>query len=229
MIRRICVMKLSKETVDVLKNFSTINQNILIEKGSKLRTMSTMKNILGESDITETFPKDFGIYDLNEFLGVLTLVSNAELEFDNDSFLTVNNGNTTQVKYFYSDPSILTTPPDTFNPPECDVTFNIPGGVLSNILKASAVMQLPDIVMNTTECDQEFLVNVTATDIKNTTSNNYTETMNTVPRTFEFRFKADNLKMIPGDYEVSASTTAQVSNWVGKEVSYWIAMEATSD
>ena len=222
-------MKLSKETIDVLKNFSTINQNILIEKGSKLRTMSTMKNILGESNITETFPKDIGIYDLNEFLGVLTLVSNAELEFDNDSFLTVNNGNTTQVKYFYSDPSILTTPPDTFNPPECDVTFNMSSGVLNNILKASAVMQLPDIVMNTTASDQEFLVNVTATDIKNTTSNNYTETMNTVPSTFEFRFKADNLKMIPGDYVVSASTTAQVSNWVGKEVSYWIAMEATSD
>ena len=212
-------MKLSGETVDVLKNFSNINQNILIKEGTQLRTMSTMKNILAEAPIKETFPREFGIYDLNEFLGVLTLVNDAELEFDSESFLTINGGRT-KIKYFFSDSSILTTPPETFNPPECDVTFNITGKTLNSVLKASAVMQLPDIVLINGQ--------ITATDLKNTTSNNYTEDLSTSGE-FEFRFKADNLKMISGDYDVNASTTAQVSNWVGKEASYWIAMEATSD
>ena len=87
-------MKLSEQTVNILKNFSTINQNILVKEGTQLRTMSTMKNILAEANVTEMFPRDFGIYDLNEFLGVLTLVKDAELKFDNDSDLTVNGGRT---------------------------------------------------------------------------------------------------------------------------------------
>ena len=211
-------MKLSEQTVSILKNFSTINQNILVKEGSQLRTMSTMKNILAEAPVTEDFPQDFGVYDLNEFLGVLTLVKGADIEFG-DSYLTVNGGKT-KVRYFYSDPSILTTPPETFNPPESDVTFNVSQAVLANVLKASAVMQLPDVVLSNGK--------IVATDLKNVTSNNFTEDLDS-SGDFEFHFKADNLKMIPGDYQVSASTTAQVSNWVGAEASYWIAMEAISE
>ena len=223
MIRRV-KMKLSGETVDVLKNFSNINQNILIKEGTQLRTMSTMKNILAEAPIKETFPREFGIYDLNEFLGVLTLVNDAELEFNSESHLTVNGGNV-KIKYFFSDPSILTTPPESFNPPECDVSFGVTGKTLSSVLKASAVMQLPDIVI-----EGNTGASITATDLKNTTSNNYTEQLNSeTTQTFKFHFKADNLKMIPGDYQVKASSTAQVSNWVGSAASYWIALEQTSD
>ena len=214
-------MKLSEQTVNILKNFSTINQNILVKEGSQLQTMSTMKNILGTADVSEAFPRDFGIYDLNEFLGVLTLVNDAELKFDNDSYLTVNGGRT-KIRYFYSDPSILTTPPETFNPPECDVSFEVSKNVLAKVLKASAVMQLPDVVLSNGK--------ITATDLKNVTSNKFTEQLDdTVSDPFEFRFKADNLKMIPGDYNVSASTSSGVSNWVGKEASYWIAMEAKTE
>ena len=217
-------MKLSGETIDVLKNFSNINQNILIKEGTQLRTMSTMKNILAEAPIKETFPREFGIYDLNEFLGVLTLVNDAELEFNSESHLTVNGGNV-KIKYFFSDPSILTTPPESFNPPECDVSFGVTGKTLSSVLKASAVMQLPDIVI-----EGNTGASITATDLKNTTSNNYTEQLNSeTTQTFKFHFKADNLKMIPGDYQVKASSTAQVSNWVGSDASYWIALEQTSD
>jgi len=223
MIRRV-KMKLSGETVDVLKNFSNINQNILIKEGTQLRTMSTMKNILAEAPIKETFPREFGIYDLNEFLGVLTLVNDAELEFNSESHLTVNGGNV-KIKYFFSDPSILTTPPESFNPPECDVSFGVTGKTLSSVLKASAVMQLPDIVI-----EGNTGAPITATDLKNTTSNNYTEQLNSeTTQTFKFHFKADNLKMIQGDYQVKASSTAQVSNWVGSAASYWIALEQTSD
>ena len=218
MIRRV-KMKLSENTVSILKNFSTINQNILVKEGSQLRTMSTMKNILGEAGITETFPRDFGIYDLNEFLGVLSLVKDAEVNFD-ESHLTVRGGKT-QIRYFYSDPSILTTPPETFNAPDCDVSFTVHKDTLTNVLKSSAVMQLPDVVITPGK--------ITTTDLKNATSNNYDVEIDSVGQDYEFRFKADNLKMIPGDYTVHASTTAGVSNWVGDEASYWIAMEAQSE
>jgi|TARA_A100001011_G_scaffold282972_1_gene293198 hypothetical protein len=218
-------MKLSDKTVGILKNFSTINQNILIKEGSKLRTMSTMKNILAEADVSEAFPADFGIYDLNEFLGVLTLAKDADLNFDNQAFLTANSG-PTKIKYMYSDPSILTVPPETFNAPETDVDFSMPQDILASVLKASAVMQLPDI---TIVSNGNPGVEVTATDLKNTSSNNYTQVLDIDRQPFECRFKAENLKMITGDYVVNVSTSAGVSHWAGTDVSYWIAMEAKTD
>ena len=219
------MMKLSDKTVGILKNFSTINQNILIKEGSKLRTMSTMKNILAEADVSEAFPADFGIYDLNEFLGVLTLAKDADLNFDNQAFLTADSG-PTRIKYMYSDPSILTVPPETFNAPETDVDFSMPQDILSSVLKASAVMQLPDI---TIVSNGNPGVDVTATDLKNTSSNNYTQVLDIDRAPFECRFKAENLKMISGDYVVNVSTSAGVSHWAGTDVSYWIAMEAKTD
>ncbi len=219
------MMKLSDKTVGILKNFSTINQNILIKEGSKIRTMSTMKNILAEANVTEAFPADFGIYDLNEFLGVLTLAKDADLNFDNESFLTANNG-PTKIKYFYSDPSILTTPPETFNAPECNVELSMPQAQLADVLKAAAVVQLPDVVISS---DGNPGVDVIATDLKNTTSNTYTQTLDIDRPPFECIFKAENLKMISGDYQVHIATEAGVSNWVGTDVSYWIAMEAKTD
>jgi len=219
------MMKLSDKTVGILKNFSTINQNILIKEGSKLRTMSTMKNILAEADVSEAFPADFGIYDLNEFLGVLTLAKDADLNFDNQAFLTANSG-PTKIKYMYSDPSILTVPPETFNAPETDVDFSMRQDILASVLKASAVMQLPDI---TIVSNGNPGVEVTATDLKNTSSNNYTQVLDIDRAPFECRFKAENLKMISGDYVVNVSTSAGVSHWAGTDVSYWIAMEAKTD
>ena len=219
------MMKLSDKTVGILKNFSTINQNILIKEGSKLRTMSTMKNILAEADVSEAFPADFGIYDLNEFLGVLTLAKDADLNFDNQAFLTANSG-PTKIKYMYSDPSILTVPPETFNAPETDVDFSMRQDILASVLKASAVMQLPDI---TIVSNGNPGVEVTATDLKNTSSNNYTQVLDIDRQPFECRFKAENLKMITGDYVVNVSTSAGVSHWAGTDVSYWIAMEAKTD
>ena len=128
------MMKLSDATVGVLKNFANINQNILIEEGKQIRTMSTMKNILATAPLTEEFPRDVGIYDLNEFLGVLSMAKDADIQFE-DSHMTVSSGKT-KIKYMYSDPSILTVPPQTFNAPEEDRMFRIDKDELQNILKA---------------------------------------------------------------------------------------------
>ena len=222
-------MKLNKETMEVLKNFSNINQNILVKEGNKLRTMSTMKNILAEATINEPFPKEFGIYDLTEFLGVLTLVSDAELEFESDSFLIINGGHS-KIKYFFSDPSILVTPPETFNAPETDVQFMISQETMQNILKASAVMQLPDVIFNKPQGDEPTTISVT--DLKNVTSNSFSEKIDDrATKAFNFNFKAENLKMTSGNYDVKVSTEALVSHWDNtvKDIDYWIALEQPSD
>ena len=219
------MMKLSNATVGVLKNFAEINQNILIEEGKQIRTMSVMKNILASAGVPEEFPKSVGIYDLNEFLGVLSMAKDADITFE-ESRLVMKSGRNT-FKYMYSDPSILTLPPETFNEPEIDLNFNIDKELLQNILKASAVMQLPDIIMHNGE--------VTVTDLKNTTSHTFsvelpeTTSENDSWRMFRCHFKADNLKVLPVDYAVRVSTAANVSQWVGEEASYWIAMEATNE
>ena len=220
-------MKLSNDTVDVLKNFSNINQNILVKEGTKIRTMSTMKNILGEADIAESFPKEFGIYDLNEFLGVLTLTNDPEIEFNHDSYLTIRGGHS-KVQYFFSDPSILVTPPDTFNAPETDVAFTVTKEAMAKVTKASAVMQLPDLVFTGTSQG----VTMAVTDLKNTTSNQFEESWeHTGDKAFQFNYKIENLKMIPGNYDVDVSTTALVSHWKNqsKQIDYWIALEQPSD
>ena len=213
------MMKLSDTTVGLLKNFAGINQNILIEEGKNIRTMSTMKNILASSPVTEEFPRDVGIYDLNEF--VLSMAKDADIQFE-DSHMTVSSGKT-KIKYMYSDPSILTVPPQTFNAPEEDRMFRINKEELQSVLKASAVMQLPDITL----VDR----NLTATDLKNTTSNNYTiELEGSFPlREHRLHWKAENLKMVPDSYRVGVSETANVSHWVNGDtgLDYWIAMEAT--
>ena len=214
------MMKLSDATVGVLKNFANINQNILIEEGKQIRTMSTMKNILATAPLTEEFPRDVGIYDLYEFLGVLSMAKDADIQFE-DSHMTVSSGKT-KIKYMYSDPSILTVPPQTFNAPEEDRMFRIDKDELQNILKASAVMQLTDITL----VDRM----LTATDLKNTTSNNYSIELqgDFALREHRLHWKAENLKMVPDFYRVGVSETANVSHWVNGDtgLDYWIAMEA---
>ena len=220
-------MKLNNETVDILKNFSTINQNILVKEGSELRTMSTMKNILGTATVPETFPKEFGIYDLNEFLGVLTLHQTPELEFNNDSYLTIRGGSTKST-YFFSDHSILVTPPPVFNAPETDVSFKVTKEAMANVRKASAVMQLPDLVFTGTSQG----VTMAVTDLKNTTSNQFEESWeHDGDKAFQFNYKIENLKMIPGNYDVDVSTTALVSHWHNQsmEIDYWIALEQPNE
>ena len=214
-------MRLSNKTLEVLKNFSNINQNILIEEGNVLRTISTMKNILGRATIEESFPKEFGIYDLNEFLGVLSLTKDSDIELNNESYLSINSGKI-KIKYFFSDPSIIVAPPKTFNAPPTDISFTVTKEVLATVMKASAVMQLPDLVID--------FNGMKVTDLKNVTSNEFTEELVYDGPDFNIHYKIDNLKMIPGNYDVDVSTTALVSHWKlqGDLLDYWIALEQTS-
>ena len=222
-------MKLSNHTTSVLKNFATINQNLVIKEGNTITTMSAMKNIVAKADVEETFPQEVAIYDLNEFLAALSLFSSPILEFD-DQYVTIKEESnpSNSLKYFYSDPSVVQSPSKTITMPSEDVTFELSSGDLSKMKKASAVIGAPDMVLENT--NEPFKSILNAIDKKNDTANNYSLDISTNgDGEFKFYFKVENLKLMDGSYDVSVSSR-NISNFKSKnsDVEYWIALEPES-
>ena len=222
-------MKLSEHTISVLKNFASINQNLVIREGSELQTMSAMKIIVARSGVEENFPKEMAIYDLNEFLAALSLFSSPVLEFD-EQYVTIKEESnpTNSLKYFYSDPSVVQSPSKTITMPSEDITFELTSGDLSKMKRASAVIGAPDMVLENT--DEPFKSILNAIDKKNDTANNYSLDISTNgDGQFKFYFKVENLKLMDGSYDVSVSSR-NISNFKSKnsDVEYWIALEPES-
>lgn len=218
-------MKLSDSTLSLLKNFSSINQSILFKEGSKLRTISVMKNILAEATINEEFARDFGIYDLNQFLNGLSLHQKPELDFANDGYVVIREGRS-RSKYFFADPSVIVTPPDKeISLPSEDVCFELTTTVLEKLLKAAAVYQLPDI----SAVGEAGVVKLMVRDKKNDTSNAHEEVVGETDATFNFNFKVENIKILPGAYEVVVSQKL-LSRFTSKnhDLTYYIALEPDS-
>ena len=164
-------MKLSNGTVTVLKNFSTINPNLVIKAGNTISTMSAMKNIVAKATVKEEFTKEFAIYDLNEFLAALSLFEKPSLEFRDDFVVITENGSATKsLKYWYSDPSVVTTTTKDITMPECEVTFSLDNSMLSDVQKAAAVIGVPDMVLEAMSVGKAVLK---VTDKKNSTANGY--------------------------------------------------------
>ena len=218
-------MKLSDKTISVLKNFSSINQSILFKEGSKLRTISVMKNILAEATITEEFMKDFGIYDLNQFLNGLSLHQSPELDFKNDGYVVIREGKS-RSKYFFADPNVIVTPPEKdITLPSEDVCFEVSTDQLEKLLKASAVYQLPDL----SAVGENGVVKLVVRDKKNDTSNDYAVVVGETEAEFSFNFKVENIKVLPGTYEVVVSQKL-LSRFTSKnhDLTYYIALEPDS-
>ena len=218
-------MKLSDKTLTLLKNFSSINQSILFKEGSNLRTISVMKNILAEATIEEELPKDFGIYDLNQFLNGLNLHQNAELDFQNDGYVVIKEGKS-RSKYFFADPNVIITPPekDIVLPSE-DVCFLLDTKELDKLLKAAAVYQLPDLSV----VGEAGVVKLVVRDKKNDTSNDFSVIVGETDEVFSFNFKVENIKILPGSYEVviSRKLLSRFKN-TSFDVTYHIALEPDS-
>ena len=221
-------MKLSDHTVDVLKNFATINQNLVIKQGSTLTTMSAMKNIVAKAEVEESFDKEVAIYDLNEFLASISLFSSPVLEF-NEGFVTIKEENTPKnsLKYFYSDPSVVTSPNKTITMPSKEVSFKLNGDNLTKLKRAAGVIGAPDLVLEKKNTD----VFLTVKDKKNDTANTFSIDVDTVAdgSDFKFYFKVENLKLMDGDYEVDISSK-NISHLASsnKDVEYWVALEPES-
>ena len=218
-------MKLSESTLSLLKNFSTINQSILFKKGTRLRTISVMKNILAEATIAEEFPKDFGIYDLNQYLNGLSLHNDPELDFEADNYVVIREGRS-RSKYFFADPSVIITPPDkSLTLPDESVAFELSTDQLDKLLKAAAIYQLPDLSVEGANGVVKVLVRVK----KNETSNDYSVVVGETESVFSFNFKVENIKILPGNYEVVCSQK-NLSRFTSKnqDLVYYIALEPDS-
>ena len=218
-------MKLSESTVSLLKNFSSINQSILFKEGQKLRSISVMKNILVEANVSEMFPKDFGIYDLNEFLNSLTIHTSPDLDFDNDQYVVIKEGRS-RSKYFFADPSVIVAPPEKeISLPTEDVCFVLTSQQLEKLKKAASVYQLPDISV----IGENGVIKLVARDKKNDTSNDYAVVVGETDKEFTFNFKVENIKVLPGTYEVVVSQKL-LSRFTAKnhDLTYYIALEPDS-
>ena len=218
-------MKLSDSTLSLLKNFSTINQSILFKQGTKLRTISVMKNILAEATISEELPKDFGIYDLGQFLNGLSLHNNPDLDFQEDNYVVIKEGRS-RSKYFFADPQVIVTPPERpMNLPSEDVTFDLSTDQMDKLLKAAAIYQLPDLAV----VGANGVVKIVVRDKKNDTSNDFAITVGETDKQFSFNFKVENIKILPGNYEVVVSSKL-LSRFSSKnqDLTYFIALEPDS-
>ena len=218
-------MKLSDSTLTVLKNFAGINNSILVKRGSKLRTISVAKNILAEADITEDFPKDVAIYDLNQFLNGLSLHQDPNLDFTEDTHLTIREGKR-RVKYFFADPEVIVSPPEKeITLPTEDVCFQLESVTLEKLLKAAAVYQLPDLAA----VGEAGVVKLVVRDKKNDTSNEFAVVVGETDKEFSFNFKVENIKIIPGAYDVTISSKllAKFTN-SSYNLIYYIALEPDS-
>ena len=218
-------MKLSEKTLNILKNFSSINQSILVKEGNKLRTISVAKNILAEAEIKEEFPRDFAIYDLNQFLNGLSLHQDPDLDFQQDSYLSIKEGKR-RVKYFFADPNVIISPPEKeIQLPSQDICFQLDSVTLEKLLKAAAVYQLPDLCA----VGESGVIKLVVRDKKNDTSNEYAIVVGETDKEFTFNFKVENIKIIPGAYDVvvSSKLLSQFTN-TKYNLTYYIALEPDS-
>ena len=218
-------MKLSEKTLTVLKNFAGINNSILVKQGTQLRTISVAKNILAEANIEEEFPRQFGVYDLNQFLNGLSLHQDPDLDFTEESYLNIREGKR-RVKYFFADPQVIISPPDKqITLPSEDVHFQLESSALDKLLKAAAVYQLPDLCV----VGEAGVVRLVVRDKKNDTSNSYSVGVGETDKEFSFNFKVENIKIIPGSYDVvvSSKLLSEFKNST-YNLKYYIALEPDS-
>jgi len=220
-------MELTDKTMQVLKNYATINPNVVIEEGNVIKTVSEAKNLLSKSVVDVDFPKTFGVYDLGEFLSVVGLMTSPRLTFD-DSFVTISDSSgRSRIKYFYSDPDILTKPTKDIIMPECEVKFTLDRETLSRIKRAASVLGHTEMSLSVS--DKVMCLSVI--DINDKTSNVFSIDVDGTydADRFNFVFNISNLKMIDGDYDVEISSKL-ISHFVNKEsgIEYWCALEKTS-
>jgi len=219
---------ISQETLSILKNFSQLNSNLLVRPGNVINTVTGAKNVMAQATVQEDFPVEFGIWDLNKFLGTLPLFDSPTCVFGEKSVKISGEGGRA-VTYYYSEPSLLTTINKQVQMPETVINLSLTQSVFADLQRAASVLQLPDLSF--TSMDGENILAVVR-DKKDPTSNDYSVAVGDVlgdTPNFEFNFKIDNLKLLPGDYdvEICESVVSSFTN-TNIDVKYWIALETDS-
>jgi len=220
-------MELSEKTLTVLRNYATINPNVVINEGDEIKTISEAKNVLSSAKLDVQFPKTFGIYDLSEFLSVLSLINSPRLTFEDNYVLVGDSSGRTRIKYFYSDIDILTVPSKDIVMPECEVSFSFDKETLSRVKRAASVLGHNE--MSLTVVDDVLVLSVI--DQNDKTSNVFSIDVDGTYKNpnFSFVFNISNLKMVEDDYRVDISSKL-ISHFVNDEsgIQYWVALEKSS-
>ena len=221
-------MELSENTLSIMKNFSGINQNMLIKQGNTIRTITEARNVLATAVVDADFPQDFGIYDLNEFIGSLSLVDSPNLDFS-DGFVTIGDSTgRSKIKYFFSPEETLTTPSKDINMPAGEVKFVLDNETLNKIRRAASTLGHDEVLIS----NNNGTLTLSVVDNQNSTSNSYAIDISgefDANTNFNFILNISNLKIISGDYDVEISSKL-ISCFSNKELNlkYWIALEKTS-
>lgn len=219
-------MKICSETFALLKNFASINSNVVIKPGSVLTTMAPSRSIVAQGQVAETFANEIGIWDLNKFLATASLFKDPDFDF-REKFVRISGTNGSTIDFFYADVSLLTKTPNKFNMPEAEVSFQLDTKILSEIQKASAVLEVPDLsVEGRTEG-----IFLKTHDKRDPTCNVYSLRVGDNPANLDFvaNFKIENLKLLPGMYNVkiSSKNVSEFHN-TANDVKFWISLEADS-
>lgn len=219
------MIQLSEDTINILKNFSSINSNIVINGGNVIKTISEAKNIFAKALVEESFPTAFGIYDLGEFLSVLNLFKEPCLGFTDQCIVISEKGANTKVRYIPSDPEILTHPKKDIKMPDTAVEFELTKDQIGTIRRAASTLGVEEVVIKGT--GDSAIVSVT--DTKNPSSNSFDIEYDSIvlPESTSIVFNINNWKLIPADYTVSVSEKL-ISQFVGEDVEYYVALEKES-
>ena len=217
-------MKLSSRTLQVLKNFSTINPSLLFRTGSVITTMSPMKTVMARATVKESFPQTYAIFDLSRFIGVLSMFNDPDIKME-QTFLVISENNRV-VNYTYADPEMIVTPPDKpiKFPEDAEISFSMPADVLQSVLKTISILQMSEFSVT----GRNNKICVGAVDTKNPTGDTYNIEVGTTEHNFSMIFKSENIKLIAGDYDVKI-TSRGLGYFKGDDVDYWIPTESSSN
>ena len=221
-------MELSDNTLNILRNFSSINQNILIKTGNNIKTISEARNVVATADVTEEFTKNFGIYDLNEFIGVMGLVDAPSLKFEEDFVIVSDSSGRSKVKYFYAAEETLTSPTKDVTMPDADVKFTLDNDTLNKLKKAASTLGHSEVSIRA----KDGVLSLSVVENQNATSNAFSIEIDgefKQDAVFNFIISISNLKILPGDYDVEISSKL-ITQFKHKEMPlrYWIALEKSS-
>lgn len=215
-------MKFNSKLLQVLKNFASINPSLMFEQGSTLRTISVGRTVMAQAELDQQIDRTFAIYDLSQLLSTIALFDSPEI-ITHDNHLEIIEGSQ-RVKYMFAESSLIVTPPNKqIVLPSIDVSFYLPVEVLNKTIKAASVMGSPEIAIVGDGSDI-FIQTYNAKDVN---SSNFRSVVGKTDAKFTMVFLIENLRLLPGDYQVSVSSK-KISHFKGEEVQYWIAVEASS-
>jgi hypothetical protein len=216
-------MKLSKETQEIFKNFASINANLMLREGNKLASMSENKTIISEATVAESFPQQFGIYDVNEFMAVLSLFNDPDLTFNNDVVIIKEGKN--QIRYKAAEETTLKTPSKAITFPEAEITFNLTASDLQHIIKSASILKVSDVSFIGAKGTLTALV----VDKKNPLTNKFEIDVGTTDKNFTANMKIENFKMLPGSYSV-AIAKMKICRFKSttSDLTYYVAVESDS-